>query len=79
MGLTHSIRVGKLQLMRVEDVIHAGGCPLLQGTMQNDQGLLGHARVHENVYPASKSHEIKRLLPPKSHFGDGLLQKLTKA
>jgi len=55
MGLTHSIRVGKLQLMRVEDVIHAGGCPLLQGTMQNDQGLLGHARVHENVYPASKS------------------------
>jgi len=57
MGLTNSIRVGKLQLMRVEDVIHAGGCPLLQGTMQNDQGLLGHARVHENVYPASKVHE----------------------
>jgi len=53
-GLTNSIRVGELQLMRVEDVIHAGGCPLLQGTMQNDQGLLGHAGVHENMYPASK-------------------------
>lgn len=53
-GLTDSSRVGRLHLLRVENVIHAGSRPTLNGTMQDDQGLLWHAWMHEGMYPAHR-------------------------
>lgn len=52
--LTDSSRWGQLHLVGVENVIHAGSCSLLKGTMQDDQGLLWHAWVHEGMYSAQK-------------------------
>lgn len=54
--LTGAVRVHQLQLVGMQDVAHAGGCPSLQGTVQDDQGLLGHAGVHEGVHSAAIMH-----------------------
>ena len=44
--------MGKRHLLGVEDVIHAGGRATLDGTMENNQGLMWHAWMHEGMYPA---------------------------
>lgn len=50
--LTDNSRTAQLHLGRMDNVTHAGGCSTLKGTMQDDQGLLWHTRVHEGMYSA---------------------------
>ena len=57
-GLTESVRMHQLQLVGVQDVIHTGGCPSLQGTMQYNQGLLGHAGMQEGMYPEPATQKL---------------------
>ena len=58
--LTDSSRWGQLHLVGMENVIHAGSCSLLKGTMQDDQGLLWHTWVHESMYSAQPSKRFSR-------------------
>ena len=60
--LTGRSRLGKLCWLGLEDVVHAGGCASLKGTVQDDQGLLWHAGMHECMYPSQASTPLHTCL-----------------
>ena len=57
--LTNGSRGPQLHLVRMENVVHASSCPMLKGTMQDNQGLLWHARVHEGMDSAQKLLQLR--------------------
>lgn len=47
-----------------EDLHHGGGSAMLQGTMEDDKGLLGHGGVHEGMYPPHWPQPLLQIFPP---------------
>lgn len=53
-----------------QDLGHGGCRALLEGTMQDDQGLLGHGRVHEGMSPPGRAKPLLQIIPALPHAHD---------
>ena len=47
-----------------QDLHQGGSSAMLQGTMEDDKGLLGHGRVHEGMYPPHWPQPLLQIFPP---------------